>query len=495
MRADPLVIGLDLGTGGARVVVVNAAGKILVTTQAEITRTPQQISLAKQGLHEQNPESWWTAACTAIGSAMQQISGGADARRTLRAICVDGTSGTVVGVDRTGRATTPALMYNDARATSEAVELDSLVREDAETALPGITASFGIAKMLWIERNLAGEAAATHCFAHQADFIAGRMTGQVGVTDYSNALKSGFDLCKESWAGFIEEYPQLRSRMPRVVAPGEVLGRISSENANQLGLPDGLVVIAGMTDGTAAFLASGASSVGDDNTTLGTTLVFKRLAGHHVKDPAGLIYCHKLPGGWWLPGAASNVGADWIARNFSGEDLAQLDADAASLLPTEHLAYPLKMKGERFPLDSRDIEGFCEPEASGPGVRYAACLQGTAFVERLGYEVLNRAIGGAGPARSGDVYATGGGSQSDVWMQLRADVSGRTFRRPSCPESAFGSAILAAASILHEDLGRCSRAMIRIARSFHPDAARHAACEEFYQRFLSLLEQRGFLSR
>ena len=80
-------------------------------------------------------------------------------------------------------------------------------------------------------------------------------------------------------------------------------------------------------------------------------------------------------------------------------------------------------------------------------------------------------------------------------VQLRADVSGRIFRRPTCPESAFGSAILAAASILHEDLGRTSRTMIRIARSFHPDTARQAACEELYQRFLSLLEQRGFLSR
>ena len=495
MRSDALVIGLDLGTGGARVVVASAAGEILATTQADIRRSPRQLSLAQQGLHEQDPEAWWTAASTAIKSAVQRISGDADAGKNLRAICVDGTSGTVVGVDRAGGATTPALMYNDARAEKEARELDALARGDAGTAGPRITASSGIAKMLWIERHLPGEAAATLCFAHQADFIAGRLTGHVGVTDYSNALKSGFDVCSGSWAGFIDEYPHLRSRLPQVVAPGEVLGQVSEEIADQFGLPDGTLVIAGMTDGTAAFLASGASHVGDDNTTLGTTLIFKRLADHHVQDPDGLLYCHKLPGGWWLPGAASNVGGDWIQKDFPGADLARLDAAAAPLLPTEQLAYPLNTKGERFPLGSNDAQGFCEPEVSEPDLRYAACLQGTAFVERLGYEVLDRATLGAGQTTPGDVYATGGGSQSDVWMQLRADVNGRTFQRPTCPESAFGSAILAAASILHEDLWRTSRAMIKIAKTFHPDPSRHGACEDLYQRFLRLLEQRGFLSR
>ncbi len=492
---EALVIGLDLGTGGARVVIASAGGELRATGHADLEAGARVPSPAPPGWHEQDPETWWKAARWAIRDALRQVRKVPHVADCLRAICVDGTSGTVVGIDRDGNATTPALMYNDARAEAEAHQLDALAHEYGEATGPRISASFGIAKMLWIQRHLPEAFAATHMFAHQADFIAGRLTGQVGTTDYSNAMKSGFDLTRGSWAEWIDKYPDLRSKLPRVMAPGESLGDVSGAVADELGLPRGLTVIAGATDGTAAFLASGARRIGDNNTTLGTTLVFKRVADRYVQDPDGLLYCHKLPGGSWLPGAASNVGGDWIRKDFAGADLRQLDDAAGELLPTQQLAYPLRTRGDRFPFKSIDAVGFCEPEVTESSVRYAANLQGTAFVERLGYEVLDRATAGGDQITSGAVYATGGGSRSDVWMQLRADVCGRAYHRPSCHESAFGSAILAAAGTIHESLRDASQAMVRIARTFRPDRARHEMYEELYQRFLRLLEQRGFLTR
>ncbi len=410
-------------------------------------------------------------------------------------MCVDGTSGTVVGIDRDGNSTTPALMYNDARAADEALELDAVALGSDQAAAPRISATFGIAKMLWLARNRPRELAATHVFAHQADFVVARLTGQVGTTDTSNALKSGFDLHTASWASWIDAYPELRGRLPRVVAPGTRLGRVSEAAAAALGLPTGVRVVAGVTDGTAAFLASGASRVGDSNTTLGTTLVFKRIADHHVADPEGLVYCHRLPGGVWLPGAASNVGGDWIRKDFADADLGQLDDAAVAWLPSEQLAYPLRGSGERFPFRCADAVGFIEPAAAGRAACYAANLQGTALVERLGYETLDRVADGGGAVAAGPVYATGGGSRSDVWMQLRADACGRTYHRPRCPESAFGCAIVAAAGTIHHNLWDASRAMTRIVATFRPDPSRHAAYEELYERFLRLLERRGFLDR
>ncbi len=492
---EALVIGLDVGTGGARVVIVNAAGAIRATVHADLEAGGKVPGPEQPGWHEQNPETWWKAARWAIRDAVRQVGGSPSVVELLQAICVDGTSGTVVGTSRDGRATTPALMYNDARAEVEAHQLDALAHEHGETTGPRISASFGIAKMLWIQRHLPEAFAATHMFAHQADFITGRLTGRVGTTDYSNAMKSGFDLTAGSWAGWIDEHPDLRSRLPRVVAPGEALGNVSDAVADELGLPRSLAVIAGATDGTAAFLASGARRVGENNTTLGTTLVFKRVADRCVQDPDGLLYCHKLPGGCWLPGAASNVGGDWIRKDFAGADLRQLDGAASELLPTQQLAYPLRMQGDRFPFKSADAVGFCEPDATESTVRYAANLQGTAFVERLGYEVLDRATAAGDQGTAGAVYATGGGSRSDVWMQLRADVCGRAYHRPGCHESAFGSAILAAAGTVHGNLRDASQAMVKIARTFRPDRARHEMYEELYQRFLRLLEQRGFLTR
>ncbi len=486
-----LVMGIDLGTAGARAVIASGGGDIVATARADLECAADAMS-GEQGVrHEQCPEAWWDAVRRAIRRALR-LAGPAAIHGHLRAVCVDATSGTVLGVDGEGNAVTPALMYNDARAVEEAGQLDTLAR-DSDNAAPRINASFAAAKMLWVQRHLPEAFAATRFFAHQADFITGRLIGAVGATDYSNALKSGFDLTTGSWATWLDEHPQLRCRLPRVVAPGERLGGIAEAVAGQLGLPVGLSVIAGVTDGAAAFLASGARRVGEDNTTLGTTLVFKRVADHHIQDPTGLLYCHKLPGGSWLPGAASNVGGDWIRKEFANADLGHLDDAASELLPVPYVAYPLQARGERFPFRSTAASAFCEPPATEPATRYAACLQGTAFVERLGYEILDRATGSLPSARRA-VYATGGGSQSDVWTQLRADVSGRTYHRPDCHESAFGSAILAAAAVVHGNLREASRAMVRIARTFHPDPARHQAFGHLYEQFVILLKQRGFLT-
>jgi len=492
---DALVMGVDLGTGGARAVIADAAGDILATSHADLEAVAAATPPERQGWHEQDPEAWWRAAKRAIRDALRQTGGTAEVAAHLRAICVDGTSGTVVGIDLDGNPATPALMYNDARAAEEARQLDGLARQHAGAGTAPVSAAPGIAKMLWIERHLPDAFAATHIFAHQADFIAGRLIGRFGTTDYSNALKSGFDLTTDAWAGWIDQHPGVRARLPRVVAPGDELGQVSERVAAALGLPPGMAVIAGVTDGTAAFLASGARCAGDDNTTLGTTLVFKRLVDRHVEDPAGLLYCHKLPGASWLPGAASNVGGEWIRTDFPGADLRRLDRLASELLPTQQLCYPLRTQGERFPFKSPEATGFCEPEVAEPAPRYAACLQGTALVERLGYAVLDGATRRRDSITPGAVHATGGGSRSDVWMQLRADVCGRTYHRPSCHESAFGSAILAAASTIHQNLGEASQAMVTIARTFHPDRTRHQMYDEIYQRFLRLLEQRGFLTR
>ena len=121
--------------------------------------------------------------------------------------------------------------------------------------------------------------------------------------------------------------------------------------------------------------------------------------------------------------------------------------------------------------------------------RYAANLQGTAFVERLCYEVLDRATGTAG----GDIYATGGASRSDIWLQLRADVTGRRMHRPDCAESAFGSAVMAASAVWHDDVWCAARDMVHIERSFEPDRSRSQEYEDRFLRFRESMEERGYI--
>jgi len=483
--AKALFLGIDAGSQGVRLVAAAEDGTAVARAAVPVTSLR-----TSPGTHEQDPAAWWPAVCRASRALLDDLRDKGYSPAALAAVAVDGTSGTLAALDTAGDAVRPALMYNDGRSGEQAAAINALPEAKALCAKLGykFASSFALAKIVWLLEREPANFEKTARLAHQADAITGRLTGDFGVTDYSNALKTGYDLVEERWPAWFARWPGVLERLPRVVPPGTIIGEVTREAAAETGLPAGLPVAAGASDGTAGFLASGAGRPGDYNTTLGTTLVFKGVSDRLCGHPDGLIYCHKLPGGLWLPGAASNTGGEWIARDFAGEDLAALDAASAGLLPSPVLAYPNLREGERFPFLSADARGFYLPEPANRNERFAAGLQGTALVERLGYEVLDGITGCAG----GAIYSTGGGSGSDIWMQLRADATGRLLHRPACPESAFGSAVLAAADHFG-GVQQAIAALVRIEATFEPDPAKIAVYNDIYGRFCEELKSRRYL--
>jgi sugar (pentulose or hexulose) kinase len=482
---ENLFIGLDLGTGGVRALAVETSGRVVA--QASVGLATSRPTQVEEG-HEQDPLDWWEASCRALSGLVQQLNAAGVALQALRALAIDGTSGTLVCLDEQRRPLCPALMYNDGRARTQALQVTDLAGDFCARLGYRFEASFALAKIVWIQQRTPDIFARTVRFAHQADYIQGNLTGEDGIADYSNALKTGYDLEKESWPQWLDQLPGVSERLPQVVAPGVQVGQICSAAARQTGLPAGLAVVSGATDATAACLASGAHRPGDCNTTLGTTLVFKSISRQLARHAEGLVYSHKLPGGYWLPGAASNTGGEWIGELFPGEDFRSLDARAQGLLPNHYVAYPLVRPGERFPFIAPAARGFCLPEPESASERYAAYLQGVALVERLGYQVLEEATATSVEA----VFSTGGGSRSDVWIQCRANATGRTMQRPVSPESAFGSAILAAAAADYGDLWSAVQGMVQIEKTFEPDPATASHYGELFDRFCAEIRQRGY---
>ena len=482
---DTLFIGIDLGTGGVRALAAGTTGQVVA--HCEVALEPA-LPTRIEGGHEQDPLNWWEAVCQALGELMQALDAAGVSPQALRALAVDGTSGTLVCLDREGQPARSALMYNDARARIEAAELTDQAEDFCQRLGYRFEASFALAKIAWVQRHEPGVFERTFCFAHQADYIQGCLIGETGTADYSNALKTGYDLIEECWPQWILQLPGVGERLPRIVAPGTRVGQVGRVAARQTGLPQGLAVVSGATDGTAACLASGVQRIGDYNTTLGTTLVFKGISRQLVRHPEGLVYCHKLPGGYWLPGAASNTGGEWIETLFPAADIQSMDVGARPYLPSRHIAYPLARQGERFPFRAGAAKGFCIPEPVSETERYAAHLQGVALVERLGYQVLDQVAGTSG----GEVFSTGGGSRSPVWMQYRADATGRRMHLPACPESALGCAILAAAGGFYGDLWVAVQNMVRIEKSFEPNPAHADRYGELFDGFCAEIGKRGY---
>src|SRR5690606_24902945 len=103
------------------------------------------------------------------------------------------------------------------------------------------------------------------------------------------------------------------------------------------------------------------------------TLVIKGVTRDKLIDPTGSIYCHRHPDGYWMPGGASNTGADWVSKWFRDQDLALLNREAEALIPTGLMAWPLLQEGERFPILSPEARGFM-PDVDNDILRYAACM-------------------------------------------------------------------------------------------------------------------------
>ncbi|MFF7975588.1 FGGY-family carbohydrate kinase [Streptomyces sp. NPDC007905] len=456
-------LGIDLGTQGVRALFVTADGSVLGSGAAPLGRG------RREGVrHVQDPGEWWEAVCAACRRARDGV------RMGVGGLAVCGTSGTVLLTDDTGRPMSPALMYDDRRAAAEAGRLRSAGLAVQDTwALP---------KVRWlVDRYGSGRV------AHQPDLVNARLVGRTVPADSSHALKTAYDVERERWPD-ITGLPE--GVLPDVVRPGTRLGEVCAAAAEATGIPAGTPVIAGMTDGCAAQIASGALRKGAWNAVLGTTLVLKGAAAEPVRDPTGVLYNHRAPDGTWLPGGASSVGAGVLNARFPGADPATLDARAAAFEPSNAVAYPLVSPGERFPFHAPRATALLLGAPESDADLWAALLQGVAFTERLCLDYLHH----LGARLDGPLAFTGGAARSTYWTQLRADILGRRARVPEQTQPALGMAALAAYGTgTDPTLAAAAERMVRLGTTVDPRPDRTARFMEGYARLVGELESRGWL--
>ncbi|MBS1813508.1 MAG: carbohydrate kinase [Acidobacteria bacterium] len=468
-------LGIDLGTQSVRVMAVTEEGAIAAVATQPLTSTRDGVR------HEQDPRSWWQAVATCSRNVMSQLG-----NTRVKGLAIDATSGTILMMHPyTLEPLTSGLMYDDGRAKEEAALCNEAGGALWSELSYRMQPSWALPKLLWLERH--GHIPFGAKLAHQNDFINAQFAGEMIAADSSNSLKTGFDLIRMQWPTDVIEKLELHPMIfPEVVLPGTKIGEVCPYAAEQTGIPIETPIFAGMTDGCAAQIASGATTVGSWNSVVGTTLVMKGVTRELLHDPLGVVYSHRSTDGMWLPGGASSTGAGVITKEFPGADLDALNAAALQQGPTRAVVYPLAGQGERYPFAAPAAQGFTLGEPASTEEKYNATLQGIAFIERLAFDALRH----IGAPTDGSFTISGGATKSAALNQIRADVMQRTIGVPEVTEGAFGMAVLAAAHT--SSIAEATKRMVRIERTIEPKRS-FAEYADQYIALVDELAKRGWL--
>jgi sugar (pentulose or hexulose) kinase len=419
-------LGIDTGTSSIRCTLVDENAAII--NQCKVALQPPDNPAAG---HFEQPAPIWL---TALQQALQQMS--ADSGLTgVAAIALDGTSSTVLLTDSDCNPLSPALMYNDSRASAQVEEL----RQHAPTGHLTLNASSSLAKSLWLLRH--NDTHQAGFIMHQADWLNSWLTGKPGESDPNNCLKLGYDSLNFCWPDWIDRvHPELKRLLPRVAASGSEIGKIASEVSAMYGIPPQAMVIRGTTDSTASVLATGISAPGDAVTTLGSTLVMKILAQSPVDSVTDGIYSHRMPSGMWLAGGASNSGGNVLLEFFTEQQITGLSAQIDPHNDSGLDYYPLSGAGERFPVNDPQLQPRLLPRPDSDVLFLQGIFEGFANIEKLAYEKL-AALGTGYPKR---ILSAGGAAVHNPALQaIRERILGVPVVPAMQTEASYGMAILA----------------------------------------------------
>jgi xylulokinase len=325
------LIGLDVGTGGARAVAVDAATGAVLAEAAE----PYPISTPRPGWSEQDPEDWWRAGRAVLRAVAR------DARQPVAGLGLTGQMHGSVFLDAADRVIRPALLWNDQRTERQAAEIAERLgpREVvAATGNPALT-GFQAPKVLWLREQEPDAYARVRALLLPKDFVRLRLTGE-RATDASDA--SGtllLDVARRRWSDRVLEALEIpREWLPSVHEGTEQAGALRAEVAEELGLPAGLPVAAGGGDNAAAAVGAGVASPGALSASIGTSGVLFGPTDGFVPDPSGRVhaFCHALPGAFHLMAVTLAAGGSlrwWRDVAAPGASFGELAAEAAAVPP------------------------------------------------------------------------------------------------------------------------------------------------------------------
>ncbi|MHB0859181.1 MAG: xylulokinase [Anaerolineae bacterium] len=484
------LIGLDVGTSGAKALLVDESGAVRASVTVEYDyQTPQPLWA------EQDPRQWWQASAAAIRGLLHKES---VATEEIAAIGLTGQMVGLVALDAAGEPVRPCIMWNDQRSGAQCEAITSMLGFERLMALTSnpVLPGFVAPKVLWVREH---EPDAFQRIAHillPKDYVRFRLTGEY-ATEVSDASGTSlFDVVHRRWSQEMLDILKIPANwLPRCYESPEVTGTLTSLAAEATGLPAGIPVVGGAGDQPAQAVGSGIVEPGVVSVTTGTSgVVFTATPGPSV-HPQGLLhaFCHAMPDAWYLMGVMLSAGGslrwyrDVLAQAeksvawLAGRDPYELLTAEAEQAPvgSEGLLFLPYLSGERTP----HVDPYARGAWLGLTTRHdrrhlvRAVLEGVAFGLRDSLELVH---GLGAPVQQ--IRASGGGARSTLWRQIQADVFGTELVTVNETEgAAYGAAILAAVGVgIFPSVACACRALFRVETHTQPVPTHVARYNELY---------------
>jgi xylulokinase len=442
-----VVLGIDVGTSGSRVLIVNQDGRV----DASATEEHAPFASPRTTWAEQDPEDWWRASRTAIRNAMKTGQVVAD---SIRAIGLSGQMHGSVLLDEHGQVVRPAIIWCDQRTEAEARWLTETLGSERLlelTSNPALT-NFTLTKLLWVRTHEPDAWRRVRRVLLPKDFVRLRLSGEYAtdMADASGTLM--LDVAHRRWSREILDAAQLESTiLPRLFESPEVSARVSAEAAAGTGLREGTPIVAGAGDQAAGAIGMGITRPGAVSVTIGTSGVVFAATDRPALDPKGRLhtFCHAIPDRWHVMGVTQAAGLSlrWLREQLGlasqgDEAYAMMTREAAAIAPgADGVLWAPYLMGERTPhLDPgirAALTGLAATHTRGHIVR--AVLEGVAFSLRDSFTIFDEL---GVPVRR--VILGGGGARSPLWREIQANVYGHPVETVRADEgAAYGAALLA----------------------------------------------------
>jgi xylulokinase len=481
-----VLLGLDVGTGGARAVAVDESGSVVAEASSEYP-----LHTPRPGWNEQDPEDWWEGAREALGKVAAEVD------EEIVGLGLTGQMHGSVFLDASGEVIRPALLWNDQRTQAQCEKITEAVGEERLIQLSGNPAltGFQAPKILWLRDEESENYARVSSILLPKDYVRLRLAGEY-ATDASDAAGTLLlDVRGRDWSGEILDSLEIPAEwMPEIYEGPENTGSLREDVAGELGLPPGIAVAAGGGDNAAAAVGAGVVEEGLLSSSVGTSGVLFAASGGFTPDPSGRIhaFCHAVPGEYHLMGVTLSAGGSlqWW-RDTTGADYDEL-VEAASEVPpgAEGLVFLPYLSGERTPHLDPQARGAFIGLTTRHGIPHMtrAVMEGVVYSLRDSLEIMREL---AVPMEQ--VRATGGGARSPLWRRLQADVYGVPIHRTTADEGpAHGAALLSgvAAGVYRDVDEACSTVRLR-EEVTEPDPERTRIYEEHYEVYRSLYPTTG----